>query len=305
MVRYDEPMTPSLPWLSVSVLAVALALNGCSDAGDGAQGSIGGDAGAAADGGGNGGPTDGASADTGVPSPSSVPTDPIAYEKNKPFTLGSATTSYVYVPASYDDTHQTPTTLLVWLHGCGGYASGDIYTVSPGKAQSWISLAVGGQEGNCWDMTSDPPRVLAALADLKTHFNIAPKRVVLGGYSSGGDLSYRIAFYNASLFAGIVVENTSPFRDTGSKQADSLAAASWKFNIVHLAHLQDDTYPIAGVRTETEALKAAGFPLVRVEVDGGHYDDPGAMENGHAVPGTNADLVTYLLPKLDAGWTAP
>ncbi|MEO8801496.1 MAG: hypothetical protein ABI551_26640 [Polyangiaceae bacterium] len=293
-------------------MAVALALNGCSDAGDGATSSASGDAGAAAEGR-DGGPTDagaradvGASADTGVPSPSSVPTDPIAYKKGTPFTLDSGTTSYVYVPASYDDTHQTPTTLLVWLHGCGGYASGDIYSVSPGGTQqSWISLAVGGEEGNCWDMTSDPPRVLTALADLKTHFNIAPKRVVLGGYSSGGDLSYRIAFYNASLFAGIVVENTSPFRDTGSTQADSLAAASWKFNVVHLAHLQDATYPIAGVRTETDALKAAGFPLVRIEVDGGHYDDPGAMENGHAVPGTNADLVTYLLPKLDAGWTAP
>lgn len=301
-----SPMVPSLPWSSVSLLAVALALNGCSDASDNAPSVDGSDAGATTDGGEHGGPTDaGGGADTSAPPPSSVPTDPIAYEKGKPFTLDSGTTGYVYVPATYDDTHQTPTTLLVWLHGCGGFASGDIYTVSPGNTQSWISLAVGGEEGNCWDMTSDPPRVLAALADIKTHFNIAPKRVVMGGYSSGGDLSYRIAFYNASLFAGIVVENTSPFRDTGSKQAASLAAASWKLNVVHLAHLQDGTYPIDGVRTETEAMKAAGFPLVRIEVDGGHYDAAGAMENGHAVPGTDADLVTYLLPKLDAGWTAP
>jgi hypothetical protein len=75
--------------------------------------------------------------------------------------------------------------------------------------------------------------------------------------------------------------------------------------VVHLAHLQDQTYPIAGVRTETEALVAAGFPLTRIEVDGGHYDAPNAIENGAAVPGTNADLVTYLFPSLTAGWTAP
>ena len=61
------------------------------------------------------------------------------------------------------------------------------------------------------------------------------------------------------------------------------------------AHLQDTVYPIAGVRNETDAMVAAGFPLTRVEVDGGHYDDAGATENGHSVPGTSADVATYLL----------
>jgi predicted esterase len=225
--------------------------------------------------------------------------------KDQPFTVNSGTTNYVYVPAAYDDTHQTPITLLVWLHGCGGMSSGDIWTVSPGGSQSWISLTVGGQEGNCWDVDNDPARVLAALADIKTHFNIAPKGVILGGYSSGGDLTYRTAFYNAGLFAGVLVENSSPYRDTGSTQSASLAAASWKLNAVHLAHLQDSTYPINGVRKETDSMTAAGFPMTRIEVDGGHYDDAGAIENGHAVPGTSADLATYLFPYLSMGWKAP
>ncbi|MEP7120288.1 MAG: hypothetical protein ABJE95_05230 [Byssovorax sp.] len=236
---------------------------------------------------------------------SSVPADPIAYPKDQPFTVDSGTTNYVYVPAAYDDTHQTPITLLVWLHGCGGKSSGDIWTVSPGGAQSWISLAVGGQEGNCWDVDNDPARVLAALAEIKTHFNIAPRGVILGGYSSGGDLTYRTAFYNAGLFAGVLVENSSPYRDTGSMESASLAAATWKFNAVHLAHLQDTTYPINGVRKETDSMTAAGFPMTRIEVDGGHYDDAGAIENGQAVPGTSADLATYLFPYLSKGWKAP
>ncbi|MEO6418653.1 MAG: hypothetical protein ABIP39_04560, partial [Polyangiaceae bacterium] len=246
----------------------------------------------------------GGDADATVP-PSSVPPAPIAFTKNAPFTVNSGTTNYVYVPTAYDDTHHTPITLLVWLHGCGGMSSGDIYTVSPGGSQSWISLAVGGQEGNCWDVDNDPARVLAAIADLETHFNIKPKGVILGGSSSGGDLTYRTAFYNAGMFAGIVIENSSPFRDTGSTMAASLAAASWKLNVVHLAHLQDTTYPIAGVRTETDSLTAAGFPMTRIEVDGGHYDNAGAIENGHAVPGTSADIATYLFPYLGMGWTAP
>ena len=244
-------------------------------------------------------------ADT-TPPPSSVPTDPISYKKDDPFTVDSGTTNWVYVPSSYDDTHATPITLFVWLHGCGGVSSGDIWVVSPGGTeQTWISLAVGGAEGSCWNVDTDSAKVLAALADIKTHFNVKPKGVVLGGYSSGGDLTYRTAFYNAGLFAGVLVENSSPYRDTGSTESASLAAASWKFNAVHLAHLQDTTYPIAGVRTETDSMTAAGFPLKRIEVDGGHYDDPGAIENGHAVPGTDADLATYLFPYLSAGWTAP
>jgi hypothetical protein len=257
------------------------------------------------------GAPDGNGAIDGTPAPdadntASVPSDPITYPTGEPFPVDSGTQNWVYVPDAYDATHQTPITLLVWLHGCGGYSEGDIWTVSPGgTTQTWISLAVGGQEGNCWDMDGDPARVLAAVADLKTHFNIKPRGVVLGGYSSGGDLSYRTAFYDADLFAGVLAENTSPFRDTGSSMADSLAAASWHFHVVHLAHLQDDTYPIAGVRTETDAMTSAGFPMMRIEVDGGHYDDADAIENGHPVPGTSADLVTYLLPHLDDGWQSP
>ncbi|MDQ1724064.1 MAG: endoglucanase [Frankiaceae bacterium] len=75
--------------------------------------------------------------------------------------------------------------------------------------------------------------------------------------------------------------------------------------MVHLAHLQDTSFPIAGVRNETDAMVAAGFPLTRVEVDGGHYDDAGATENGHPVPGTNTDIATYLLSHIDDGWLSP
>jgi hypothetical protein len=75
--------------------------------------------------------------------------------------------------------------------------------------------------------------------------------------------------------------------------------------VVHVAHLQDTTYPIAGVRKETDAMQAAGFPLTRIEVDGSHYDAAGAIENGHPVPGTDADIESQLLPHIDDGWLSP
>jgi len=236
-----------------------------------------------------------------LPAPgSSVPTHPIPFEKDTVLALSGPVTNYwMYVPGAYASSHQTPTTLLVWLHGCGGLSEGDIYTVAPQGLQNYIAATVGGREGSCWDVESDSKKVLATIADIKTHFNIDPRRVVLGGYSSGGDLTYRVAFYNAKLFAGVLVENSSPFRDTGSSQSASLSAATWKFNIVHLAHLQDETYPIEGVRAETDAVRAAGFPLTQIERPGTHYDaDTGSS-------GTDYDLRTYLLPHLSDGWLSP
>ncbi len=230
----------------------------------------------------------------------STPSSPITVKKNDVVTLNSSAGPYsVYVPNSYDATHHTPTKVLLWLHGCGGNAYGDAWATSPGGNQDWLSVSVGGRDGGCWDTNTDASLALAALDSVKTHLNVDTRRVIIGGYSSGGDMAYRTAFYNTKRFAGVLVENTSPFRDTGSSQSASLAAATWKINIVHLAHTGDTTYPIAGVRAETDAVKAAGFPLTRLERAGAHWDAEGTSS------GTNYDMRNQLLPYIGAGWVAP
>ena len=133
---------------------------------------------------------------TTVPPATSVPPNPIAFTKGEVFSLQATLSNYwIYVPESYDASHQTPTTLFVWLHGCEGRGEFDIYSVSPGGDQDWISVAVGGREGGCWDPASDGAILKAAISDVKLHFNVDPHQVILGGYSSGGDLAYRTAFY--------------------------------------------------------------------------------------------------------------
>ncbi|WP_445148611.1 CARDB domain-containing protein [Baekduia sp. Peel2402] len=223
---------------------------------------------------------------------SSVPTAPIAYTADQPFALDG---SWVVVPSAYDRTHKTPTQLLLWMHGCGGRSDGDIYTVMPPADGRYIALALGGRDDGdgCWDVNTDSTAVLTAVAAIKTHFNIDPRRIVLGGYSSGGDLAYRVAFYNSGKFAGVLAENTSPFRDTGSTQAASLAAATYKFPVVHLAHTEDDTYDIDGVRGEVNAMKNAGFSVDLIERPGTHSD-----------ANTDSDLQTLLLPRLAEPWLA-
>ena len=223
-----------------------------------------------------------------------VPAHPVPYDTGDATHLTGAGSDYwVFVPGAYDATHQTPTQLFVWMHGCGGDASGDIYTISD-AAQAYITLSLGGRDGGCWDVNADPSKVLAAIADVEDHFNVDQRRIVIGGYSSGGDLAYRTAFYNAYTFAGLLAENTSPFRDTGSNQQQSLAAAAWKFHVVHLAHTEDDTYPIDGVRSEIDALQAAGFP-----------SDADRAPRRHGDGTTDTRPAAVLLPHLNDGWTAP
>ena len=231
----------------------------------------------------------------------SFPSSPITVKKGDVVTLTYGAGSYsVYVPNRYDATHKTPTKVLLWLHGCGGNAYGDAWATSGSAgAPDWLAVSVGGRDGGCWDPDADVPLALGALDDVAKHLNVDPHRVIIGGYSSGGDMAYRTAFYAARRFAGVLVENTSPFRDTGSSQSASIAAAAWKLPIVHLAHLNDTTYPIAGVRTETDAVKNAGFPLTRIERAGTHWD-PEATSSG-----TNYDMRTYLLPYIEAGWVSP
>jgi hypothetical protein len=112
-------------------------------------------------------------------------------------------------------------------------------------------------------------------------------------------LTYRVGFQHSSLFAGLLVENSDPFRDTGATQASLLASASWKINVAHLAHLSDSTYPISGVRANLSTLTANGFPVTRIEKAGTHYDP----DNGAS--GTSYDLIHFLLPFVDAGWESP
>lgn len=230
------------------------------------------------------------------PTPSPV-TNPIAYTKGTVFTTNSGQTNWAYVPMSYDATHATPISLLVWLHGCGGQAQYDAWMVSPGGSQSWISLAVGGREGACWsNYATDGAKILAAIANMKTHFNIDPRRVVLGGYSSGGDIGYELAFKNANLFSGVIFENTNP----SAAAMTASTTASWKLNIAHLAHTGDTIayYAIANVRNNMNTLKGHEYPVTFIEKPGSHWD------NDVGTTGTKYDLINSLLPFMNAGWLA-
>ena len=147
---------------------------------------------------------------------SSFPTHPVPFETDSVFTLDGPLTNYwIYVPAT-----TTRHTALRGSCSSGRTAAaaqrGDIYTVAAASRRTYIAITVDGREGGCWDQDAATAEVSTTIADVKTHFNIDPRGVVLGGYSSGGDLSYRVAFTHSTEIAGVLAEDTSPFRDTGA-----------------------------------------------------------------------------------------
>ncbi len=215
------------------------------------------------------------------------------------FTLNSGKSPYYgYAPDTYNPA--VPISLFVWMHGCGGNAYWDVLAVSPMATranQSFIVISIGGRDGQCWNTSADAPKVLAAIDHVSRYFNINPRKVHMGGYSSGGDMTYRVGFENAGRFAGLLAVNSDPFRDTGKSGQALMAAASWKINVAHLAHTEDGVYPIAGVRANLATLQSKGFPVYKLEQPGGHWvNDPN---------GTNHNMRTYLLPYLNKGWLSP
>lgn len=223
---------------------------------------------------------------------SSVPTHPVDYTPGSVFRIGTSPREYwMYVPKAYDDRHRTPTRLVVFVHGCGG--TGEEYATLIKNLVAGLDHLVMtpglGRDGQCWDPTADAGPLRRAIADVKTRFNVDPRRVVLGGYSSGSTLAGQVAFEHAKQFAGLLVVPGRPFWSDDNRD-ELMAGAAWKLNIAWRAHTGDEYYPIATLRADKRALNEAGFPLAFSEAGGGH--------------GFTEEDLDFVFGKA-AGWTSP
>lgn len=223
--------------------------------------------------------------------PKPTATCPVTKDAAGFFTRQSPLGSYVaYVPPGYDGSKPMP--LLVGMHGCGddakNYATWAVAPYDTRATQQYIGISLGSETGanHCWSMGGDDDKVLAAAEDIAKCFWVDPKKVVVSGFSSGGQLAYRVGLEHADRFAGIAIECSSLY---AAGDADALLSqAPRKIPIAHRAHTSDTVFPLAKVKADWAKTAAAGFPISTSEVAGGH-------------DGTSADWTGFLLPKM-AGW---
>jgi len=255
-----------------------------------------GDAAGSSDAGGSGsdaGPTTVAPIDD--PGPKPTATCPITKDSSGFFTRSTTNAKYVgFLPYGYDGTK--PVRLVVALHGCGdnayNFATWGANPYDTRATQQHIGISVDGASAanGCWSMGGDDAKVLAAIDDAVSCFWIHKHEVVLAGFSSGGELAYRVALSNASRFSGLLIESSAAY-DSSSNESALIAGASWKFPIAHVQHSADTVFPLSSVQADWSRLTTAGFTL-QTEVTGGGHD------------GTSADWAGWLLPKMGT-WLSP
>lgn len=231
------------------------------------------------------------------PDPGPKPTSTCSVTKDSLgfFTRNSGKSDYVaYVPASYSSSKAMR--LVVGLHGCGDNALNFAkWAVSPWDTrakQTHIGISVGGETGNnkCWSMGGDDDKVMAAVEDIAKCFWIDRSKIVIAGYSSGGQLAYRVGLKHAEKFAGILIENSGLYA-AGDTPAKLTANAAWKINVAHSAHTGDSVFPIKKVEADWSVLRSAGFPLKSQAVAGDHN-------------GEGKEWANWLIPA-SAGWIKP
>jgi poly(3-hydroxybutyrate) depolymerase len=215
----------------------------------------------------------------------------ISKDGNGFFVRTSAKSKYVaYVPKAY--TGNEPMRVVVGLHGCSdtamNFATWGVNPWDTRAAQQHIGISVDGATGNnsCWSKGYDDDKILAAVDDLAKCFWLDRSKVTLAGYSSGGEIAYKVALEHADKFDGLLIEDSG--LSSNANPAELLANAAWKLPIAHITHQDDGVFPLSQVESDWAETTKAGFPITTSVVAGTHS-------------GTSADWNTFLLPKI-LGW---
>jgi phospholipase/carboxylesterase len=173
---------------------------------------------------------------------------------------------WLYVPATYSPVNRY--SLVVVLHPAGlkGNHHCRQWGVLAERAGGFIVLApeCADPKKRLWQM-SDEPRVLALVRRVMLEYNVDPGRVLLTGFSLGGNYAYKFGLRNPGLFRAI-----APFsgvllaRPGGEADAILQRGRGVAVYIVHGA--QDDRVPVELARASRDRLDKFGYQLVYQEL---------------------------------------
>jgi len=191
----------------------------------------------------------------------------------------------VWVPANYNSVSKVPVVLA--LHGSGGKGNDNVTQIQQGVGlvvkdnPNFPAIVVFPQgpagEGNTRSIFVRISQV--ALAQTLSEYGKSDlTRVYLTGLSYGGLTTFDIAYFNPDLFAGMIPISANLCGGCifGGSTTDAQGNVLWaaKVKTTPIWQFQgsiDSAVPVAGVRVEVAAFKAAGLPITYTEIAGGDH----------------------------------
>ena len=173
----------------------------------------------------------------------------------------------VHVPETYDG--ETAVPLVLMLHyGYEGavpepYTGGDmIETFLQGTIELEAVTIAPDVVGGDWTSARNETAAVWLVQSAMQTWNINPERVVVGGYSMGGEGAWFLGSRHQELFTAAV-----PIA------APVAGGADWKIPVYVIHSDADDVVSYQAARSHTEAAKAAGANVVFQTANGlSHYD---------------------------------
>jgi phospholipase/carboxylesterase len=123
----------------------------------------------------------------------------------------------IFAPLHYERGYSYP--LVVWLHGPGGNERQLLRIMPMISMRNYVAVAPRGtllpaageaqEETYGWQQTEDhvqqaEHRIFESIEAVAQRFHIAPKRIFLAGFESGGTMAFRVALNHPERFAGLV-----------------------------------------------------------------------------------------------------
>ena len=187
--------------------------------------------------------------------------------------LASGRDGILYVPQSYSP--DTPTPLVVALHGAGGEGADWASYYARAEDRGFVLLAPDSRSGT-WDAIrsdfgADVDFLDRALRHTFDRYRIDPARLALAGFSDGASYALTLGVSNGDLFSDLIAFSPGLFRPT-----DPIVGKPPVF----VSHGRGDRIlPVSNSRNQiVPALQGNGYNVTYVEFDGGHEVPAGVSE---------------------------
>jgi phospholipase/carboxylesterase len=203
--------------------------------------------------------------------PARAPAEGASVGLHAPGTEAGPAEVYLYVPAGYRK--ETPSPLVLLLHGAGEDARDGLAQLRGQADEAGLILLALGSRGPTWDLILNRGRYGADIAAIDRALGYAfsrcavdPERLGVGGYSDGASYALSLGLANGDLFSHALAFSPGFLAPTGQTGAPR----------VFVSHgTRDGWLPIDSCsRRIVPQLKRAGYEVHYREFEGGHVVPP-------------------------------